>query len=390
MKKYFIIILSTVLMTGCGTLSSWFSKDGNKKGSEAPAKLEPFRSTLAVTKLWSKDIGTGSRDRYAMLVPVVREGQVYVADSAGRVSAYDAQSGSRSWRVELKQTVTGATGFGADLVLVGTLKGNVIAMDKSTGKVRWSSEVSSEILAAPAAQAGVVIVRTVDGKVFGLATAGGQRRWIYERGVPSLTLRGTGAPLIHRNMVLTGFAGGKIVANDLQTGHVLWEATVAQPSGSNEIERLVDVDSRPVVADGVLYTAAYQGKVTAIALDTGRLLWARDLSSYSDLSVDSKYVYLSDEKSRVVALDRRTGTTVWRQEKLVGRVLTGPTNVGDYVAVGDLEGYLHFLAKEDGRFVARTRIAGKGEMTQPVSDRSNLYIVKKNGSLTALTIAPLR
>ena len=203
-------------------------------------------------------------------------------------------------------------GLGAGLVVLGTEGGKVVALDAQSGKKRWESDVSSEVLAPPTGDAGVVVVRTQDGKLYGMAADDGHHLWIYERSVPALTLRGTGAPLTYRGMVLTGFAGGKLVANNLQTGHDLWEATVAQPHGRNEIDRLVDIDAKPVVADNDLYAGAYQGRVAAIDLGTGRVRWTRELSSYRRLGVDSKNVYLTDDESHVLALDRATGAERWR------------------------------------------------------------------------------
>ena len=359
---------------------SWFS-DSN---TEAPAELIDFAATAKVRELWSVDTGTGPERQYLKLAPALRDGTIYVVDTRGRVRALAHDSGKELWRTDLDMQITSGTGFGDDLVLVASRKGEVVALEKNKGRVQWRVQVSSEVLAPPAADAGVVVVQSVDGRLTGLAAADGKRLWSVDRSEPALSLRGTATPVIVADAVLTGFASGKIVAIDLRTGRLLWETPIAQPQGRSEIERLIDVDVPLLVLGRTLLAAAYQGKIVAVDMESGRLQWSRDISTYSALAADRANAYVSDVRGHVYALDLRTGATVWKQEKLQARRLSAAAVTGDAVAVGDFEGYVHWLAREDGRFLVRERAARAAVLAAPVADGASVYVNTQNGYLTAL------
>jgi outer membrane protein assembly factor BamB len=207
-----------------------------------------------------------------------------------------------------------------------------------------------------------------------------------QRTEPSLSLRGTSSPIIGAGMVLSGFASGKIVALEIGSGRLLWERTVAHPSGSSEIERLVDVDSTPLVVGRVLYAASFQGNIVAIDMRTGRTLWSRDVSTYTGMDADRQNIYLTDESGNVLAVDQRTGTSLWRQDKLRARLLNAPTLVAEYVAVGDLAGYVHWLLKDTGQFAARMRVTDGAIRSRGVAVGSTLFVQSQEGQLAAVQI----
>ena len=353
---------------------------------EPPAVLVNFEPSVSIKEIWSVNIGTGSDRQFLRLGPVRHGDTIYTVDVKGRVRALAQQDGKERWRTDLGLQITGGAGFGDDLVLVASRKGVVVALDKDKGRELWRAQVASEVLAPPAADAGVVVVQSVDGKLTGLESATGKRLWIVDRSEPALSLRGTATPVILSDAVLTGFGSGKIVAVNLKNGRLLWETPVAQPQGRSEIERLIDVDIPVLVSDRTLLAAAYQGKIVAVNLESGRLLWSRDISTYSALAADSSNVYVSDARGNVYALDLQSGSTVWKQDKLALRRLSAPTVTGNAVAVADFEGYVHWLAREDGRFLARERVARAAVLTAPIADGSTLYVNTQNGYLAALRL----
>lgn len=253
MRRAFLVALCALAMSACAS----------RGVREAPAPLPDFKAERRVDELWSVDVGARAKQALR-LAPAHDDGAVYMADPRGRVGAYAEDNGRRRWQVDLDVRVSGATGVGDGLVLVGSRQGEVIALARDDGKTLWTAQVSSEVLAPPAAAGGIVVVQTVDGKVFGLAATDGKRVWLYERTEPALTLRGTARPIIVNDVVLTGFASGRIAALRLKDGKLLWEVPVAQPRGRNEIERLVDVDVSPLVLGETIYAASYQGKLVAL------------------------------------------------------------------------------------------------------------------------------
>lgn len=353
---------------------------------EPPAPLASFKSSFDVKEQWSADVGTKSVKGALRLAPSVNDGFVYAADPRGRVSAFAEDTGRAKWRVDLRVPVSGAVGVGRNLVVVGTRGGEVIALDRENGNRLWTAPVSTEVLAPPAVNRDIVAVQTVDGRVYALAADSGKRLWVYERTEPALSLRGTGTPVIVSDGVLAGFASGKVVALRVTDGGVLWEATVGQPHGRNEIERLVDVDASALVAPDAVYAASFQGRLTALNPASGATLWVRDVSTYTGLAMDDANIYLTNDKSQVLAFDRKSGANVWKQEALHGRRLSAPVVYRDWIVVGDFEGYVHWLARDDGRFVARHRVGSSPLRAAPAVDNDTLFVLATSGKLAALRL----
>lgn len=376
------LLVLAVVLAGCSTFG------GGKSNIAPPTPLKSFTAHAAVQVAWSHDIGKGPGRKYVLLSPVVHDNAIYVSDVRGQVSAYTVDSGKRLWRVDLKQPVEAATGYGEGLVLVGTRTGRVIALQKEDGKQVWDVAASSEILAAPRVDAGVVLVQTIDGKLSGLSARDGSTLWTVDRSVPPLSLRGTSRPTVVANAAITGFPNGHVVAADIQSGQVLWDVPVSEPRGRNEIERLVDVDAPPLVVGGTVYAAAYQGRIVAFDLHSGQLLWSKDISTYSKMDSDDSHLYVSDAAGDVLALDLQTGQTVWKQDQLRGRNPTAPLAVGDYVAVGDYQGYVHYLNKEDGTFVARYRMSSDPIKAPGAVSGDLAFFVDQAANLAALRAVP--
>ena len=378
------LLAAAVSLGGCGIMN-WIH--GGPSNLEPPAKLHHFAAEYRVRQVWSADIGGGAGAKFIRLSPVLHDNVLYVAEPHGRVRAYDASTGRRQWGRNLKDTeIEGGTGYADGRVLLGTRSGAVIALNAKDGATLWSSTVSSEVLAPPRGSAGVVVVQTVDGSIFGLDASSGKRLWMQEHAVPSLSLRGTSTPLIVENVVVTGLANGKIAAYRLADGHQLWEIPVSQPHGRNELARLTDVDTPPVVSGGTLYADAYHGKLVAFNLASGRIQWSRDVSAYAGMAVDANNVYISDEYGNVMAFDLATGASVWKQTGLHGRWPTAPVVIGDTVAVGDFHGYVHFLSVDDGRFVARYHLGSSAILATPVAGAETLYVADQDGDVAALRL----
>ncbi len=384
MRKVCLLLL-VLIMPACSTVKSFNRHFVGEDNAEPPTPLTAFAQRLQVVELWSERVGEGVSKYYLKLTPALHENRIYIADSEGYLTSLDATSGQTVWRTDTNKPITGGPGAGAGLTLVGTKEGEVLAYSAADGKFLWQSKVSSEILAAPKAEEDIVVIRTIDGKIFGLRGETGEQLWTYDRTVPALTLRGTSAPIIDSGLVVIGFDGGKLAALDLLSGRLQWEVTVSQASGRSELDRMVDIDSEPIVVDGVIYVATFQGNLAAIELESGRPLWNREISSYAGLGVDNRYVYVTDDESVIWALDRTSGSSVWKQEQLKARAATAPASIGKHVVVGDLEGYLHWLDNESGEFSARHQISESRIIAPPIVDQDIVYSYSSNGKLGAFT-----
>lgn len=351
---------------------------------ERPHPLPHYSKEVGGRAAWSHKLGAWHAAPEGRVQPVMVDGMLIVADGLNWLRAYDARSGKLRWERRTGVSLTGGIARAGDALLVGTRRGEILAYVIKDGAIRWRKTLTSEILAPPAVADGVAVVRTGDGKLFGLNTADGRQLWRFERKVPTLSLHGTGRAVIADGQVFAGFANGKLVALDLEDGSLLWEATVATSQGRSELERMVDVDADPLVAGDTVFAAAYQGRVVALSRDSGRLLWARDLSVYSNMTADECALYVSDAQGAVWALDRASGAALWKQDNLRNRALSAPVLFGDYLVVADFEGYLHWLARDDGRLVGRYHVDAAGVVGAPFPLDGLLYVQGRDGGLVAV------
>lgn len=389
--RHFLFFMM-LLLSGCGSLT------GTKEEPvDPPAELVEFQPSLAVSPLWDRNTGSGTNKHYLNLAPVVADGKVFIADTNKKVVAMDTSNGRNIWSYQLNTRgqgfwsrgdevyITGGPGYGDNTLLVGTNKGDVIAIDAETGEELWKIKVSSEVLAAPQISDGIVIVRSLDGKIHALEASNGRRLWLHEKTVPALTLRGNSSPVIDGNIVICGFDSGRLSALDITSSRLIWDISVATPSGRSELERLVDINANPVIVDGIVYVATFQGQLAALTLGTGRMLWDRAISSFAGFSVDDSNLYITDDRSIIWAIDRFNGSPVWKQEGLSNREVTAPASAGNHVVAGDFEGYVHWMNKITGAFTARQKISGEKIISAPVASGNTVYVYATDGKLAALT-----
>jgi outer membrane protein assembly factor BamB len=348
-----------------------------------PAELVDINRSLAVKELWSARVGDGE-ERLRLALGIAEDaGVLYAASRDGDVVALDPTNGRTRWEAETVDDLSAGPAAGGGLVVVGSTSGKVIALDAETGKLRWEANARGEVLAAPVVAGDRVIVRLVDGRLRGLNAADGKEAWMVEDIVPRLTLRGTAPPVAAGDVVICGFDSGRVMAVTLASGEILWQAQVASPRGRTELERLADVDAAVRVAGDVVYAVGYQGRIAMIALDSGQLWWARDLSSYRGIGLDDDQLYVATSDGDLVALRRRDGGTVWQQKGLARRALGVPAMHGGAVVVGDFEGYLHWIDRSNGRFVARERPGRTRISAAPIVDGDRLFVIDEAGRVAA-------
>ncbi len=345
--RFISVVAVFFIMAGCGSSPSPVLP---------PVELTPLINQINISRLWKFKAGEGVSDYYLKLKPVFNNNTGYIVDYKGLLQAFTVNTGKQVWEVDLNVPVSGGLTFTNGKLFLGTSKGEVIAVDAKNKKELWRTQLSSEILSRPAIAQGLIIVKTIDGRVYGLNVKNGNKNWVYDRSVPRLTLRGSSTPLISNDIVITASDSGKLSALSLKHGKLLWETTIAVAKGRNQLERVIDIDVDPVVVDDVIYVAGYQGRIAAVKIGSGQLIWSRDFSSYSGLYVDAYRVYITDAMGQIWALNRYNGSTLWRQDKLLRRQLTAPEAQDNYIVVGDYDGYLHWINRDDGKLIARRQI----------------------------------
>ena len=385
-KSLFVILLALTLVA-CGPVKDF--KDQlterivGQDPIDPPNDLKEFKAKLNPKILWSLKLGGSETFEFS---PSIMGDEVYAASSDGSLAKIDLKTGKVIWKINTGEKLSGGVGVGVNEVTIGTSNGLLIAYDV-TGKLLWKTRLSSQVLSAPTVHEGLVIVRTSDNQIHGLNVKDGLKKWTFSRSGPPLNLRSSAGVIASDGVVYAGFPGGKLVAIREDNGTLLWEATVAQPKGVTEIERASDVTSTPVIDGMTIYTVAYQGKISAVDRVNARTLWSRDISSYTGIGIDGARIYLSHTGGAVYSLAIESGKTYWRQGDLLNRKLTTPLGMGDFVIVGDLEGYLHILDKETGAFLGRIQLDDEPVMRRLVEFETGKFLAQtRNGGLYAIAI----
>jgi outer membrane protein assembly factor BamB len=371
-----------LLLIGCS------SKDVDP--DDLPAELVKFKQTLKIKKVWSRSVGGGTEFLRLGLRPSEDGVKIYAASHDGKVTAMDLATGRVLWSKKTKLPLSAGPGTDGKLVVAGTNNGDIVALDAATGDILWTVAVTSEVLSPPVLAPGKVIVRTVNGKLSALDSKSGEQLWSIQQSMPRLSVRGTSEPVIAQNMVIAGFDNGRVSAFDLSDGGIIWDILMNPPSGRTAIERLVDINSMVQVAGSDVYVVGYQGSIGAIALESGQLLWTRDMSSDSGLTVDFNTLYIADQRSELVALSQGSGRELWRRKDLRNRDLRAPAVFGGSVVVGDDQGYLHWFDVATGDMQARVRAGSKRITSQPLVVNDIMYVLTDGGSLYAYTVAPAK
>lgn len=368
--RAFAAAAAAALVNGCSTPS----------GPE-PAPLPALDKELGVQATWTANVGTAER---FVFMPAIHEGTIFAAGRSGTVTRFVSANGRVLWSVQSLERLSAGVATDGRIAVVANEEGEIMALDAETGAERWRARVSSEVLAPPAIGAGLVVVRTIDNRLFAFGADDGKRRWAYQRASSSLIIRAPAGVVIEGDTAYAGFAGGKLAALALSNGGLRWEATVSLPKGATELERVSDVVGDPAVQGREVCAASYQGRVACFELASGRLVWARDVSSLTGVLLDARYAFVSDEKGAVQAFDRSTGRSVWKQDKLAHRQVSAARPAGEVVAVGDLEGYVHLLERETGAFVGRYATRGGAVRAAPVAVPGGLIVQSADGSLHVL------
>lgn len=370
-----LLVLVTLALGAC---SSWYGKVTGVQ----PAALTEFKQTANFAVRWHAALGDAGN---YVLHPAIGKTTIVGASTKGVLTALDRSTGKTLWQVKTGMTVAGGVGGDDQILVVGGDKGDVFAYD-AAGKLLWKSKVSSVVLSVPQVADDVVVVRSGDSRVVGLDAVDGKHLWSYERATPSLVVRSFASVTIQRGIVYAGFAAGKIVALDIKSGNLIWENSVSQPRGNTELDRISDITSDVVVDDEQACAIAFQGRVACFDAAQGSQLWNREISSDKGMMLLRKFLYLADDHGAVIALDKTTGSSLWKNEQLFMRDTTQPYAFADFVVAGDFAGYLHGLNREDGHFVARMKLDGSPILGAPLELDDGLLVQTRNGGLYSLTL----
>ena len=374
------LIAATVLLASCSIF-------GDKEDEELlPKELVKFDASIKVKRIWSSKLGGDSDFLLVALRPAGDGSRIYAASQDGTVTAFDPETGKQLWRTKLDTELTAGPGVGEGRLVLTTKDGFGVALDAATGDEQWRADIAAESLATPLIKNGIVVFQTIDNRLDARSLFDGREHWSIVRSTPALTMRGSSSPTSVGNTIIAGFDSGRILAANIESGEVAWEALLSPPKGRSDLDRLSDIDGEMAVVGQDIYASGYQGRLAAMASESGQVLWSREISSYVGTSADWNSVYSVRDDGEVIALTRSNGNEIWRNDSLLRREPTLPVPFNTTVVVGDFEGYLHFFSGIDGKPVARLRFGNEAITSSPLVIANRLYVQSDNGKIGAFVV----
>jgi len=374
------------------------SSNDEEEDENRVAELTEIQEQFEPEVIWDKSVGDGVEHYFSRLKPHLAYGKVFTASRQGELYAFDEVTGETVWHKDLSD-INNERGFfdakssallsggpitGINKVFIGSENGEVFAFNAESGELDWQGEVKGEVITRPAHDAGILVVNAASGTLKAFNASNGEDVWQIEQDVPPLSLRGISTPSIGSGGVVLGTASGDVSVYILENGQLGWTAGLGEATGTTELARVVDVDAEPLIYGDKVYAVSSRGNLAAIDLRSGRILWKRQYSSYRQISIAGNTIYLTDVKGHVFAVDRNNGLEKWSNLLLTNRGVTGPAVVGNYVVVGDFEGYLHWLNRDSGEIVARHEVDSSGIYTTPTVGKNVLYVQSRDGDLEAI------
>lgn len=341
-----------------------------------PTPLEPLTPQVAGRQVWKQSIGTV---KFPLAVAV--NGSTFtVADDGGTVMALQADTGAEQWRVEIGEKLS--AGVGSDGRFASVVTRDNVLVTIEAGKEKWRQQLPSRVVTAPLVAGERVFVLAVDRTVTAFDALDGRKLWSFQRPNDALTLASPGVLVPYKDTLVVG-QGPKMAGLDPLKGSLRWEATVASPRGTNEVERLADLVGPSARVGEVICARAFQSAVACVNAERGSPVWTRNAGGVTGVGADTQMVVGTDASDRISAWRIADGTIAWTVEKLLYRNLTAPLGVGKAFVMGDVEGMVHWFASETGAPVLRLPTDGKPIQVTPVASGLTLLVVTRDGGLFA-------
>lgn len=377
-----VLALMTTAVVGCNR--------GIKPVVHDPVKLVQIAQPVSVLQpVFSVDVGNkkaSKKDPLALQIGY-SNAQIVTASRGGEVTGFDS-TGQRLWSMNVGNQITGGVALDplSQTAIVSTRNGLVMAFDSATGAKRWEHQLSGSVLTPALISNNRVVLSANDGFLHGLSLQTGQSIWQFATQVPAISVRGSAAPtLLDDKTALLATADGRLHAITTDSGLPQWSRRVGVGTGSSEVERMSDVDGMPIVDNNQLYAISYSGQLLGIDLTSRQVMFVNELASLKALAVNNKQVIATSLEGKVVAYDRINGNVLWESEALAYRDLTNPVMIGNYIAVGDLEGVVHLFNPATGDIISRVQT--KGALTNLQVQGSRLMTQSVSGQVAIWQLA---
>lgn len=378
------VIASCSLVSNCTRLTP-LAKQANdtSPSTSAPLSSEQTSKAAPIKHFWHKHLLAIDKNDYLLLSPTLQNGYLYLADKKGKLSKLNVQTQKFAWQKNYSASFSSGVAVFDKTLVVGTRDGHLMAVNTETGDKQWIAKATSSIFAKPAISNGLVAIKSHDSKLAIYNAADGHKLWVFDGTSPEISLRGSSAPVMVKDMVIAGFDDGTLRAFRLFDGKLMWQQTIASPKGWSDIQRVVNINANLVISEDKLFAVAFNGDLVAAAINTGEILWSRHIPSHQGLAFAHHLLVVADETGMVWGLNPDNGQTFWRQNQLHSRHLSGPSLFAGLIAIGSRKGALYFLDGKDGRVIQHKTLARAPLIMSPVSEHNLLIATTQDGMVTA-------
>ncbi|MGB6105370.1 MAG: outer membrane protein assembly factor BamB [Pusillimonas sp.] len=371
-----VLALSLAALAGCSMFS-------NPNPRYDPAPLTEYQAGISANIAWTVSIGSGGGYGFA---PALVGDAVYAAAANGNVSKIDMASGRALWQSGAGVKLSAGAGSDGRTTAVAAADGTVIAFDDQ-GVEKWRAKATSAVNVPPSVGSGIVAVRSSDYRIQAFDEETGDLRWSLQRPGPALALKTNMQMIIIDGLLISGLPNGRLMAIDTRNGNVQWEGTVAVSQGATDLERISDVVGAPQLQGPLLCGVTYQGRMVCFDISQGgRPVWEQNFSSNTGMATDNQHAYSANQRGTVHAFDLADGHEVWKQAALANRRLSSPAVVPQAVALGDLEGYVHFLSRTDGQLLGRVHVGGGAIVSPLVASDRGVLVQTGGGNLVLVGV----
>lgn len=382
-RKIIISSIAALFIAGCGYIDDFaFGKDNSPK----PSPLPSYKNKYTINIDWSQNIGGSSKGTdTADLKPYPYENIIYTASQTGNIAAINKKNGDMIWQSKLNTSLVAGPLVYQDQLIFNSGHSSILIVNRNNGKFLKKIKLSNDALAVPLLLDNSIYVKTINGFMYDINLKTGRKTWSYQHGSPEIILKASSSPVKYDNTVIAGFSDGSLVAFDKKNGHVIWQRHISFPRGASDVERLVDIDTNPLVDGGNIYIASYQGEIGSYAVENSEFVWHRKASTFHDLAYYGDILVMVDSKDIIWAFNKNTGSVLWKQPALKARKLMAPVIWNKQLLIADSSGVLNYISLQTGNFIGRLTIPGR-IMSAPVVDHDTCYVLSTNGQLYHLSM----
>jgi len=369
------LIFLTSLLVGCfiGPVEDFVDQMDDQyfadEFNNVPTEIKPYEKKASIELIWENKVGDNDINNLNL---IFSEEFVIAATSDGSVRKMQMATGETIWEKEISEEIMMGVGGDFENILFITENSYLWCLD-SAGNAVWKVFIDGEVLTTPVINKEKAYVRLANFEILQIDLKQGDIDWRYIHSSPALAFNGTSPLTFSDGVIYGGFGAGKLVAVHQKSGAFIWEASISQIKGVTDIDRLTDVLSKPIIDDSEVYAVSTSGDLTSIDRRSASIIWTRKISSFNNIIFDGFDIYLTHKSDSIYSIDsKRNGKTNWRNAELQFRRITDPIIIGNHIAVGDFDGYIHLLNSETGI------VEGRAQITSDVPIGKNIHAIENN------------